>query len=212
MHATSARPAGPGVIRSRWRRKGPFAGALVGVALAAAACGGGGGGSNAAVAHVGKSTSTTAAATSGTQAGAYGLAYQKGLKYTQCMRKNGVLNFPEPNSQGDFLFKEVPGPAPGGSASDAVDPNSPAFQSAQKACKELAPPPPTASQASSFLAGALKLSKCMRANGVPNFPDPTDKNGQVAMTIPSGSGINLKSPQFQKAMQACRSFLPPGAP
>jgi hypothetical protein len=191
-----------------------FGAALVGVALAAAACGGGGGGTNAAVAHVGKSTSTTAAATSGTQAGAYGPAYQKGLKYTQCMRKNGVLNFPEPNSQGDFFFKTTAGPggSNGSTASGGFDPNSPAFQAAQKACKKLAPPPPTGSQSSSSLAQGLKLAKCMRAHGVPNFPDPTEKNGTAAMTFGSASGINPNSPQFQKAMQACHSLLPAGAP
>jgi hypothetical protein len=206
MQAASARPAAHRVNRSRWQRTAPFAAAVVGVTLAAAACGGGGGSSGAGVAHVGKSTPTTSAVAAGTQPGAYGPNYQRSLKYTQCMRKNGVPGFPEPNSQGDFLFK-----AGGGSTgSSGNDPNSPAFQVAQKACKALAPAAPTASQSSSFLAQALKFTECMRANGVPNFPDPKEIGGEVAVTI--GSGIKTNSPQFQKATQACHSLLPAGAP
>jgi hypothetical protein len=130
------------------------------------------------------------------------------------MRKNGVPGFPEPNSQGDFFFKATGGPSAGSgpSVGGGVDPNLPTFQAAQKACKALAPPPPTASQDSSFLAQALRFSQCMRANGVPKYPDPTERNGKVTMTIGSVSGINPNSPQFQKATQACHSLLPPGAP
>jgi hypothetical protein len=204
MEAASARPAAHGANRFGWRRRGPFAAALVGVALTAAACGGG---SNAAVAHVGKTTPATAA-TAGTQAGAYGPSYQRGLKYTACMRKNGEPGFPEPNSQGDFLFKATGGP----NATSGVNPNSPTFQAAQKACKALAPVTPTAGQDSSLLAQALKYSQCMRTNGVPNYPDPKESGGKVEMFIGAGDGVNTNSPQFQKATQACHSLLPAGAP
>ncbi len=206
MQAKSARPAGRGVGRSRWRRTGPLAAAFAGVALAASACGGGG--SNAAVAHVGKTTPTTAA-TAGTQVGAYGPNYQRGLKYTACMRKNGEPGFPEPNSQGDFFFKATGGP----NASSGVNPSSPAFQAADKACKALAPPTPTANQAETSLAQALKYTQCMRKNGVLNFPDPkVGPGGTIEMLIGAASGINPNAPQFQKAMQACHSLLPAGAP
>jgi hypothetical protein len=48
---------------------------------------------------------------------------------------------------------------------------------------------------------ALKLSQCMRAHGVPNFPDP---NGQGVV---QGSGIDPNSRQFQKAQQTCAKNL-----
>ena len=157
MEATSTTPAAHTVNASRWRWTGPFAVALVGLAFTAAACGGGGH-PNAAVAHVGKSTSTTAAPTG--QASASSPNYQRSVEYSQCMRKDGVPGFPGPNSQGDFLIN----------GRNGVDPNSPTFQAAQKSCKALAPKAPTAAQSSSFLAQALKFSQCMRSNGVPNFP------------------------------------------
>jgi len=48
---------------------------------------------------------------------------------------------------------------------------------------------------------ALKLSECMRAHGVPNFPDP---NGQGVI---QGSGIDPNSPPFQAAQQKCAKEL-----
>lgn len=57
---------------------------------------------------------------------------------------------------------------------------------------------------------ALEFAKCMRSHGVPDFPDP-NSNGTIQFG--SGSGANPGSPQFQKAQEACRKFLPnKGAP
>ena len=83
------------------------------------------------------------------------------------------------------------------------------LRAAQNACKSLAPAPPTPAQSNTFMAQALKFSVCMRKNGVPNFPDPKDIGGRMALTF---TGIDPNTPQFQKAMQACRSLLPGGGP
>ena len=50
----------------------------------------------------------------------------------------------------------------------------------------------------------MKLSACMRSNGVPNFPDPN------AQGVIQGSGIDPNSPAFQKAMQTCQKLTPNG--
>jgi hypothetical protein len=52
------------------------------------------------------------------------------LKYAQCMRSHGVTNFPDPGSgpSGGFGIKVTPG--------SGLDPNSPTFQAAQKACQK----------------------------------------------------------------------------
>jgi hypothetical protein len=60
---------------------------------------------------------------------------------------------------------------------------------------------------------AVAYSACMRAHGVPNFPDPkvsTNSNEvKVAIGInPSISG----NPQFKSAQQACSKLLPGGGP
>jgi len=48
------------------------------------------------------------------------------LKYAACMRTEGVKDFPDPNSEGQFQIKAPPG-------SD-LDPSSPAFVKANKVC------------------------------------------------------------------------------
>jgi len=50
------------------------------------------------------------------------------LAYSKCMRDHGVANFPDPVFQGASVSLNVP---------DGVDPNSPTFQAAQKACQSL---------------------------------------------------------------------------
>jgi hypothetical protein len=56
------------------------------------------------------------------------------------------------------------------------------------------------------MAQVLAYSKCMRAHGVTNFPDPVaDRMGNVSV---SGAGIDMNSPQVQAADQACRSLVP----
>jgi hypothetical protein len=45
---------------------------------------------------------------------------------------------------------------------------------------------------------ALEFSKCMRAQGVSNYPDPTTSpGGGVELSIGSNSGVNTEAPAFQ---------------
>jgi hypothetical protein len=57
-------------------------------------------------------------------------------------------------------------------------------------------------------------SACMRSHGVPNFPDP-DSKGRILIT--SGvaangqkTGVDVHSPQFDRARKACDNLLPNG--
>lgn len=69
-------------------------------------------------------------------------------------------------------------------------------------------------------AQGLKLAQCIRAHGVPNFPDPSG-NGKGGILIQqsdrSGSGATTKvngvpvdGPAFQAAMKACARYEPNG--
>ena len=49
----------------------------------------------------------------------------------------------------------------------------------------------------------------MRANGVPNFPDPSGGGG---IQLSASSGINPASPAFKAAQSKCRHLLPGGGP
>jgi hypothetical protein len=62
-----------------------------------------------------------------------------------------------------------------------------------------------------FDAG-LAFSRCMRAHGVPNFPDPSSGGGGFRIQIKVGSGIDPFSPSFRAAQAACHKLLPGGGP
>lgn len=54
-----------------------------------------------------------------------------------------------------------------------------------------------------FGSGELAFSKCMRANGVPNYPDPNLGGG---LSLPNG--IDPSSPVFQAAQTKCQKLVP----
>lgn len=93
----------------------------------------------------------------------------------------------------------LPDPTPNATSASAgqVDKRSPAFQSAQRACRtvqaELAQAKPKQS-----IAAQLRQAECMRAHGVSDFPDPLPGGG---FTVPST--INSQSPKFIAASNAC---------
>jgi hypothetical protein len=58
------------------------------------------------------------------------------------------------------------------------------------------------SSGSSDDATALKFAQCMRANGVPDYPDPTGSNNQT-IHASSGSDLNPASPTYQAAATLC---------
>ena len=61
---------------------------------------------------------------------------------------------------------------------------------------------------------ALQFAQCMRAHGVPNFPDPTggrlDLRVQQSPNGTSVNGVQVNGPTFQSAMKSCQSDLPNG--
>ena len=59
---------------------------------------------------------------------------------------------------------------------------------------------------------ALAFSKCMRAHGVSNFPDPSSSGGSVQLSIGGNSGVNTGAPAFQSAQRSSAHLLPGGGP
>jgi hypothetical protein len=186
-----------------------------GSALLVAACGGSPSG-DASVAHLRTTTTTRAGDApnnstqsgngSGPGAGPQGQQFAMAggnqsqmLAFSHCMQTHGVPDFPEPNSQG-----VVQG--------SGINPGSPSFQAANKDCRHLLPNggQPTAAQQAQAMAQALKFSQCMRAHGIPDFPDPqSGPGGGIAIRIHSspGSDLNPQSPRFQAAQQACQGLI-----
>ncbi|MFI0357845.1 hypothetical protein [Actinomadura sp. 9N407] len=127
-----------------------------------------------------------AAGTGGTDTSQY-------VKFAQCMRQNGVPDWPDPVDGTKFRL-------PLGK----IDPNTPQFKAAAKKCEPLRPPEWTAPKDPANQAKMLKYAQCMRKNGVPDFPDP-----QGGVLDPGG--INPESPQYKAADQKCQSLRPAGA-
>jgi len=188
--------------------------ALVAVTLLASACGGKAGAPNVASLTTGATTTTAAASGGGPSSdGSSGASpqaqlhmnVQNGPQFAACMRKNGVPNFPDPSSSGGISI----GPGSG------INPDSPKFKAAQQTCRKLLPNggQPSPAQIAKAQQAALSFSKCMRAHGVRNFPDPTfSADGGIGIKIQAGSksGLDPSNPTFKKAQQACQGRLPFG--
>jgi hypothetical protein len=54
---------------------------------------------------------------------------------------------------------------------------------------------------------ALNYARCMRANGVPNFPDPNSGSG---FTFNPGTGVDRSSPAFNAAQAKCQKYMNAG--
>jgi hypothetical protein len=126
----------------------------------------------------------------------------KSVQFADCMRDNGVTEYPDPNaSGGDQEFVE---------AINKLDPSSAAWKTAIGACKDLQPAGLLGGKASpQEMSERLEFARCMRANGVEDFPDPT-QDGPLIDTrrIPSAAGRGARSiPGFQDAMEKCRDPL-----
>jgi hypothetical protein len=104
------------------------------------------------------------------------------VKFSQCMRDNGVKQFPDPNASGQLTIDGVVN-------GSGLNPNSEAFQQALTACKALEPPGfAGTTRTPQQQEVALKFAQCIRDNGVSDFPDPTPDGPLVDTTrIPSSS-------------------------
>ena len=170
--------------------------AAAALSLLAAGCGGRGS-PRGGVASLGTTTTAAAAAadTGGSSPGGSLAAY------ATCMRSHGVLSFPDPASLGSSsAIKAAKSQMAQISESKT---SSATVQAAQRACVKYAPPgisPPHANPQE--MQKLLAVSRCMRAHGIPNFPDPNPTTGEL--TAPAG--ISKNSPQALAALRACRSL------
>ena len=169
------------------------------VAVISAGCGGtrsSGGASTAGPAGTTRAASSTDTASSTGTGGNKNLtARDKAVKFTECMRENGVGDFPDPNASGEF-------PSFGISVSPAE------WKKALGACKELQPPGSLSAKLSpEQLSTARKFAQCMRENGVKDFPDPVNGQPLIDTTrIPSANrpgGMTI----LNAAGQKCRDLL-----
>jgi hypothetical protein len=125
------------------------------------------------------------------------------------MRSHGVPSFPDPQ------------PVAGGGMRltidrrHGVDPSTPQFKAAQKACEKLLPGGKGGASTTSAAdqAKLLAFAACMRAHGLPDFPDPqTSGGGNIKIEGGKNGALSASSRVFQAGAKGCQHLLPGGAP
>ena len=125
----------------------------------------------------------------------------KAAKFSECMRDNGVKQFPDPDASGELTIDGVLN-------GSSLDPDAPAWKTAIAACKDLQP--------SGFTGGGkrtpkqqsagLEFAQCIREHGVTDFPDPINGEPLVDTNrIPSAATSNGMT-ILNAAMQTCRDL------
>ena len=165
------------------RRRRPLAAlVLIAMAVSISACGS-------------SASAGTGSATNNTLADA-----QQAVKFAECMRNNGVSQFPDPSGSGKLTIDAI-------ANGSSLDTNAPAFTRALTACKDLEPAGFTGSKRSpEQQSAALRFAQCIRKNGVKDFPDPikgeplVDTNRIPSSNLPGGMSI------LNAAMHKCRGM------
>ena len=188
-----------------WPRRAGVLAVTAGIVLLVAACGGGSSSTGASSEHgrlieLGTSSTTGGSSNTGgsTQA-------QQNLAFAQCMRSDGVTDFPDPGSNGQF-----------GTISAQME-DSPHFGTGFNACKHLLPAGGV-SKAQQDAPQLLKFAQCMHAHGVPTYPEPNPSVNPYSVLAPNTAvnalqeaGVNPNSPVVQAAVQACERANPVGS-
>ena len=157
-----------------WRAAGPLAVMLVVTAVSLAACGGSP--SNGAASR--GSTTTTSSSSAAAQGPA-----ASALRFANCMRSNGVTNYPDPSSNGRPQ------------TNNQIDRNSPTFLRAYKACQKYAPigeggPPCAHSCPTALCPGVRPMHAQAR---VPAVPGPASDPLKPDFTLGRGMYFPLNS-------------------
>jgi hypothetical protein len=124
--------------------------------------------------------------------------HEKQLAFARCMRDNGV-DMPDPKPIGDGGLAVAAG--------SAADANDPAFNAALEKCRSKLPNggqprPLTPEQREKQLA----FAKCMRENGITDFPDPPAEGAPrqaPKLPKPGEPGYEAAIDGYQKAAEKC---------
>jgi hypothetical protein len=119
--------------------------------------------------------SASSSGTAGTGVSTKATKREEAVKFAECVRAHGVPHFPDPDASGNFNF--------------GVDVSEQVFTSAVNACKALQPPGSLSGHRSTTQqSAALRFAQCVRAHGVPDFPDPVNGQPLIDTTkIPSSN-------------------------
>ncbi len=138
-----------------------------------------------------------------TGAGSGNATREQAVKFAQCMRDNGVKEFPDPDASGQLTIDGVLN-------GSSIDSDSATFKQAINACKDLQPPGFTGYKRNAQQQeAALKFAQCIRDNGVKDFPDPAPDQPMIDTNrIPSANrdgGMSILHAAMQKCSDLARA-------
>jgi hypothetical protein len=139
---------------------------------------------------------------SGSSSGSAGTANstrEKAVKFAECMRDNGVSEFPDPDASGELTIDGVLN-------GSSLDPSTAAWKQAIAACKDLQPPGFTGGGKRNAREqdAAREFAQCIRDNGVKDFPDPINGEPLVDTNRIPSAASNGGMTILNAAMQTCR--------
>jgi hypothetical protein len=175
----------------------PIGAGVAGLALLAAGCGGSKSPSVASIGTTG-ATTTAAAGTGGTRTALpKGNPSQLLAEWAACMRRHDDPDQADPTIEPNKVIQvTLPAGYAQGAGLGGKDGSNPCTGYLTAASSALAG---GAQPAKPDPAKLLKFSRCMRANGIPDFPDPTG-NG---LSLRRGGDLDPSSPAFQSAQKLC---------
>jgi hypothetical protein len=123
---------------------------------------------------------------------------EQAVKFAECMRDNGVSEFPDPAASGRLTIDGVVN-------GSSLDPSSAAWENAIAACEDLQPPGFTGDEevTADEQEVRLEFAQCMRDNGVEDFPDPAEGDPLVDTTRIPSSATEGGMTVINAAMQTC---------
>jgi hypothetical protein len=190
-------------LRRLWSSGTGLFATVTGVALLTAACSSGAA-DTPHVASLGKTSGSSATAGSSTSTPPAGNPTQLLDEWAACMRSHGDPGQADPTIGANKVIDVSISPAIRGGVygySGEYGSGGPglscrAYLTAAQTALRGGQPPPKVDEAT-----LLKLAKCMRANGIPDFPDPTASG--LTFSIGGGGDLNPDNPSFQNASKLC---------
>ena len=185
----------------RHRRAGRLAVLAATAAAVLVACGGGH--RSPQVAHLG--TSTRQATSRGTTGKSSATSLPKGNAtrlvddWATCMRSRGDPEQADPTiDANNVIHIIIPTSPPKGVMDSSVGQTCGPYLTAAQTDLRGGQPPPKPDPAT-----LLKFAQCMRASGIPDFPDPLPGGGFSLHGVATGGDLNPNNPTYRNAIKRC---------
>ncbi|GIJ50885.1 hypothetical protein Val02_77710 [Virgisporangium aliadipatigenens] len=124
---------------------------------------------------------------------------ERAAKFGDCMRANGLPEFKDPEVEEGRVGMMVPE----GTDKATVD-------AAMAKCKEFLPGGGELRKPDAAAMEQMrKHAQCMRENGIPDFPDPSEEGG-IALDLDKLGLSGPDDPRLKAAEEACKQYMPEG--